>query len=354
MLSTILWLLIMIGALVIIRDAKKAIREWQSTPSNPSLDRVWWRLESTRYWRQYGPTVAKIMRRAGIDPKKVKVYVLLSPDEEEEAPVEVNGFIRQTLKGGDSVYIEENAFKLAEMGYDDLLEALLTHEVSHIKRQDSLYEPLLNGWRKIVVTIWGFLVPVSASLFFIEATKVLDSLGLRMGNEHIPVIGRWLVAIPLLAIIPVCVLLGAGSLTGVATVWVQHISEIWADTHAAQLCGRKGMERLLRVLKLQEERSFRDGLSNVEKTCSRATFWAKAKLICTHIYSPEKMSHPAASFRLQQLGLLPEQVNGWYAMKHYLRLLFWLVSGKGFYGESVFYLVGLAREKDSPACGTPE
>ncbi|MBE3582222.1 MAG: M48 family metalloprotease [Thermoanaerobacteraceae bacterium] len=354
MVSKIMWIFVSIVALVITRDLIRSLKEWLSPPSDPLPGRFWTPLEKTRYFEQYGPIFDDIMRRAGIDPEKVKVNVVLSTDE--EAPVEVNAAAWQTTRDGNAVYVEESAFKLAESGCMDLLEGVFAHELSHIKRNDSLYRVLLKGWGKTTIALWAFLIPWSVCVLVIAADKVLRYLSLKTQNNAFWVIGIWVVLVPSLVVILLGLLVAVTAVfvRGLAAVCIYHTSEILADAYAVQICGRDAIEKLLLKLQARERDAFREKLKELEKNQPSPSFWTRVKWISRSVYDWQEIHHPSASFRLRQLGLSTEDINHWYTLKHYLRLLFWLVSGKGFYGESVFYLVDLAGEKDSPACGTPE
>lgn len=53
------------------------------------------------------------------------------------------------------------------------------------------------------------------------------------------------------------------------------------------------------------------------------------------IYSARLNEHPSASFRREQVQKV-DRVTTSFKMKHYFRLLIWLSTGRGFYGEYVF------------------
>ena len=340
MVSKIAWIFVSVVALVITRDFIRSLKEWLSPPSDPLPGRFWTPLEKTRYFEQYGPIFDSIMRRAGIDPENVKVYVVLSTGE--EAPVEVNAGAWQTTKDGNAVYVEESAFKLAESGGMDLLEAVFAHELSHIKRNDSLYRVLLKAWGKTTITLWAFLTTWSACVLVVAADKVLRYLSLKTQDRAFWVIGIWVILVPSLVVILLGLLVAVTAVfvTGLAAVCVYHTSEILADAYAVQICGRDAIEKLLLKLQAREREVFQEKLKELEEVQPSPSFWAKVKWIYKYVYDWRKMGHPAASFRVSQLGLSTKEINHWYTVKHYFRLIFWLVSGKGFYGESIFSLAG--------------
>ena len=107
-------------------------------------------------------------------------------------------------------------------------------------------------------------------------------------------------------------------------VWNNQLAEIRADVFASQLCGVSSVNRLLKVLE-QNETEFLASLSSWNRFCL--------------IYNKEFCEHPNPHFRYTQIQKL-DKITFWYRIRHYLRLLAWFLTFKGFYGQNIIFSAG--------------
>lgn len=281
--------------------------QWALNKEDPFARRNKVLLMDSIYCNNFKDSFKMICQKAKIDFDKLKIHILLNDDNLNS--ISVNASAWQTVRTKNNVYIEEGAFIYFE-NYPEIVEAIFAHEVGHLKKNDSLWKYLINEYGPFFVPFIFYL-----SIFIIGTN--IENLAKHLQNPYSEILYLTEALIIIIGVPAALVLLFSSRLI---PTWHFQISEIRADIFAANICGKEPIDLFLSVLE-----------ENEILTLEQCNLFMKFKMI----YNSELNEHPSATLR-RKLIQKTNRIGIVFRIKHYIRLLFWMITGRGFYGEYFF------------------
>lgn len=284
----------------------KPALNWALNKKDPFILREKILFKDSKYHDEFENRFRKVCEKAKLNYDSLKIYILLSDNPNL---IYINASAWQTVRTKSSVYMEEGAFIYFE-SYPEVIEAIFAHEVGHLKKGDPLWKQLISEYGPSIVPFGFFCTLVILGYYLDYFIRIIP-------NQYSSIL---LLLEVLLLIIGIPTFIFLFLTNGLIPVWHFQISEIRADIFAANICGKEPVDLFLSVLE-----------ENEKVALEQYSLFERIKVI----YSARLNEHPSASFRREQVQKV-DRVTTSFKMKHYFRLLIWLSTGRGFYGEYVF------------------
>lgn len=254
----------------------------------------------TIYFGLYRDKFEAICERAEINFEELNMFML---------PIgTLNAYAVETFRDRNNLIITEAAFN--ELKNDpELLEVMFAHELGHLNYMDSL-------WVTIKTEYMPVLMPLCIALFAFGITYAGDILLKNISPAWATIVGIiFAVLLFLFSLVIVLIILTSP----IIPAWFSQLAEIRADLFSKRICG---LENALRFMLLTHE--------GEENYLNSLTILGRLKFV----YNKKDNAHPNAFFRAEQIRTIDE-IGLSHRVAHYFRLLWWLLTLRGFYGRNI-------------------
>lgn len=285
----------------------KPLIDWLTNKECPFADRDKILFKESKYYNDFNNTFRDVCTKGNIDYDKLNIYILLNNSNQNL--IYVNAAAWQTIRTKDNVFMEEGAFIYFD-GYPDLVKAIFSHEIGHIRKNDSF-------WKHLISEYSPFVIPIVFYAILIIILFNLDYLARATPYPYNVIIFLFELLLGFM-LFPLLILLFLTS--WIIPVWHFQITEIRADSFAAKVCEKEQVDLLLSALE-ENELNFYYNLGIIDRL--------------RYIYIAKLHEHPSMTFRRKILGNAGK-IGFFFKIGHYFRLLLWLLTGRGFYGEYFF------------------
>lgn len=254
----------------------------------------------TIYFDLYSDKFEAICKRTEFNFEELNIFML---------PIRtLNAYAVETFRDRNNLIITEAAFN--ELKNDpELLEVMFAHELGHLNYMDSL-------WAAIKTEYMPVLMPLCIAFIVFGITYAGDILLKNISPAWTTIVGIiFTVLLVLFFLIIVLIILTSP----IIPVWFSQLAEIRADLFSKRICG---LENALRFMLIAHEYE--------ENYLNSLTIFGRLKFV----YDKTDNAHPNALFRAEQIRTVDE-IGLTYRVAHYFRLLWWLITLRGFYGRNV-------------------
>lgn len=262
--------------------------------------------KETKYFNDYYDKFKNICTKAEIDFDKLNIFLLpVSSD------ADINAVAWETVRDRNNIIITERTLEIFEHD-PEMVEVMFAHELGHLNYMDSLLMTIKSEYLPALIPlcmlIAVFGIAYAGDIFLVNISSAWET-----------VIGILYIVILFFLIFTTLIIMLTSS---IIPVWVAQLAEIRADLFSKKLCG---IDAVLRFLQLMQE--YEDNYFSSLVFGNRLFF----------VYNRKQNAHPNMLFRAEQIKKFDE-IGFSYRLAHYFRLLWWLMTFRGFYGRNVIFL----------------